>query len=177
MYLSKKTYVKNWSFQKPEEQHEITVKKGGEVRKDINPDKISNIEEEAGYWRKANAIHNWFVENVQDGVDECQTSYVDTEKLKELLEICKKVKASLENSPKRTIQVKNGWDGEKDTFIDVEIFEDIGVAEELLPTQGGFFFGSTEYDEGYLQDINDTINIIEEALLTEDADFYYHASW
>ena len=22
-------------------------------------------------WRKANAIHKWFVDNVQDGVDDC----------------------------------------------------------------------------------------------------------
>ena len=29
-----------------------------------------------GYWRKANAIHNWFVQNVQDNRDECQKSYV-----------------------------------------------------------------------------------------------------
>lgn len=28
------------------------------------------IEEEI-YWRKANAIHGWFVENVQDGEDDC----------------------------------------------------------------------------------------------------------
>ena len=28
-----------------------------------------------GYWRKANAIHNWFVQNVQDGRDECQKSW------------------------------------------------------------------------------------------------------
>ncbi len=45
---------------------------------------------EAIYWRKANAngdqIHNWFVENMQDGIDECQETWVPTDKLKELLE-------------------------------------------------------------------------------------------
>ena len=31
----------------------------------------SRIIEQVGYWRKANQIHNWFVENVQDGEDDC----------------------------------------------------------------------------------------------------------
>ena len=26
---------------------------------------------EVGYWRKANQIHNWFVENIQNGIDDC----------------------------------------------------------------------------------------------------------
>jgi len=31
---------------------------------------------EAMYWRKANAIHRWFVENVQGGQDDCKPYYV-----------------------------------------------------------------------------------------------------
>jgi hypothetical protein len=72
MYLTRKVYVKNWSFRKPEELHEITVKRGGQPRTDINPEKISYVIEDVAYWRKANAIHKWFVDNCQDGVDECQ---------------------------------------------------------------------------------------------------------
>ena len=60
MYLSKKTYVKRWDHNRPEEQHEVTVRLGGVARKDIDPKKISYIEEEVGYWRKANQIHKWF---------------------------------------------------------------------------------------------------------------------
>ena len=33
------------------------------------------------YWRKANAIHGWFVENCGGGVDECQRIYVSREEL------------------------------------------------------------------------------------------------
>ena len=91
MYLSKKTYVKNWSFQEKEKQHSISVKLGGKARKDIKPKRVSYIVEEVLYWRKANAIHNWFVENCQDGIDECQESYVSREKLEELANICEEV--------------------------------------------------------------------------------------
>lgn len=50
------------------------------------------IIEEVGYWRKANQIHNWFVENVQDGIDDCSYhNEVTKEILEELLDICQRV--------------------------------------------------------------------------------------
>ena len=41
------------------------------------------------YWRKVNAVHNWFVQNVQNGEDDCGEYYVSHEKLKELLATCR----------------------------------------------------------------------------------------
>ena len=52
------------------------------------------------------------------------------------------------------------------------------LAEELLPSASGFFFGGTEYDEWYYNDIAHTIKCLTEALEDESADeFEYHASW
>lgn len=150
MYLNKKSYVQNWDHQKPEEKHQITVKKGGKARKDIQPKRISYITEQVAYWRKFNALHAWFVQNCQGGVDECQESYVSIEKLKELL-------AALE-----------------------QVIADKNSATKVLPTQGGFFFGGTDYDDYYFQDVKDTIKVLK-ALIKEsegvDCDFYYQASW
>jgi hypothetical protein len=147
-YLSKKTYVKQWDFQKPEEKYHVTVTKGGELVKSIDPAKISYVVEEVGYWRKVNAIHNWFVHNVQGGVDECQQAYVSHDQLKALLELVETVLAD----PK--------------------------LAGELLPTQSGFFFGSTEYGEYYLEDLENTKAILT-AVLADlgDGDIYYQSSW
>jgi hypothetical protein len=50
---------------------------------------------EAMYWRKANAIHNWFVENVQDGNDDCGRYYVCTDQLQALHDLCVKVIATV----------------------------------------------------------------------------------
>ena len=108
------------------------------------------MSEEVGYWRKANAIHRWFVENVQNGEDDCGRYPVSREQLEELLEICKDIKNYTEDP------------------------------ETLLPTQDGFFFGSTEYDEYYYEDIDRTIEILERVLAETDFDNYqitYHASW
>ena len=151
-YLYKKTYVKNWNFMSPEELHEITIKKGGEVSHHIKPERVSSIIEEVGYWRKFNALHNWFVMNCQNGDDDCGKHYVSEKQLKELLETLNKVK-EFKNDP---------------------INKELG---NLLPTQSGFFFGGTEYDEYYFNQVERTIEMISELLKEEDGDFYYDSSW
>ena len=177
MYLSRKTYVKNWSFYKPEEMYDITITKNGKPVDSINVAKISYIEEEIAYWRKANAIHNWFVENVQEGADDCDTYYVDESKLKELVDICKKI---ISTTVLIDGKVKNGQRLEDGEWIDIledgKLVEDVSIAEELLPTTSGFFFGSTEYDEYYIQDLKETVEMLE-PYLEKGGDFYYHASW
>lgn len=106
------------------------------------------VDLKVGYWRKANQIHNWFVQNVQSGEDNCAEYYVDRDKLIELRDICKTVLA------------------EKDK------------ADEVLPPQSGFFFGSTEIDEWYWQDIESTIEIIDKCLEMDDKwCFKYQSSW
>lgn len=148
MYLHKKNYIWSGDWVKPELKQEVVVKKGSEIDTTIKPERVKYVVEEVGYWRKANQIHNWFVHNVQNGIDECQESYVSRENLEELLNLCKQVKAE----PSK--------------------------AEELLPTQSGFFFGGTEYDEWYYTDIDNTIEILEEVLNDKTADdFTYRASW
>lgn len=47
-----------------------------------------HVDISVGYWRKANAIHNWFVKNVQNGEDDCGKYYVEREKLIELRNLC-----------------------------------------------------------------------------------------
>lgn len=102
-----------------------------------------------GYWRKANAIHNWFVEKCAGGEDKCQDIYVYQDKLIELSALVNEV---LENPEK---------------------------GKELLPTASGFFFGSTEYDEWYIRDLERTKSILDKALALDDGEFdiVYRASW
>ena len=119
---------------------------------------------EVGYWRKANAIHRWFIENCAprdgagDTVDDCRPVAVDVDQLELLLDACKQIK-----------------DNHK-------------LAPTLLPTQKGFFFGPTEYDEWYFDHIDSTIKIIEPVIEfmnnieTDDTsdEYYtiiYEASW
>ena len=103
------------------------------------------------YWRKANAIHKYFVDNYADGEDDCKEIDVCEDALQELLNICNQI-----------LETK-----------------DVEKAMELLPPQSGFFFGGAEIDEWYFQDLEYTqktlTNILEKA--PEDCYFIYRASW
>lgn len=140
------------------------------------------IIENVGYWRKANHIHNWFVENVQDYEDDCDYhNEVTKEILEELLKICTTV---LDSCELVEAQVQNGEtykDGEWIPIMeDGYLVKDPTVAEELLPTQSGFFFGDTTYNKWYVEDIKETIQIIEKVLKTTDFSkemIYYISSW
>lgn len=46
------------------------------------------IEFPVAYWRKANHIHGWFVENVQNNEDDCEQHYVSRQKLEKLRDTC-----------------------------------------------------------------------------------------
>lgn len=181
MNLYKRTYVQRWEHQSEESKFKVCVTKGGKTVKSIDPEKICYIEEEVGYWRKANAIHSWFVRNCARGEDDCKPVDVELSQLQELLETCKKVvKASKLVKGK----VHNGWsytkeEGKVDQWIDGKIIKDSSVAEELLPTTSGFFFGGTGYNEWYLEDIKRTIQIIENATSNLEGypEFVYRASW
>lgn len=151
MYLTKKTYVKNWDFDEDKHRYDVSVQYNG-ADSGIVPARVQYVEELVAYWRKANQIHAWFVDNVQDGVDECQQAWVTPEKLTELLNVCKRIR----NNPKSAL--------------------------DLLPPRAGFFFGSTEVDEWYMQDIEYTITTLEEELARPTigrfgSDYYYRSSW
>lgn len=106
---------------------------------------------QVAYWRKANQIHSYFVNRCADGEDDCKEVWVSIEALKDLVALCKEVIANPEK------------------------------AEEELPTQTGFFFGSTEYDEYYIRDLEQTVEMLEPIIkfLEENKNYEvsYRASW
>lgn len=137
----------------PEELHEVSVKKNGQPVVGIKPERVSEISETVGTWRKFNALHGWFVENCQNGEDDCKEYHVDKSQLVDLLEVLKQVQ---------------------------EDFDTTGgiKAHELFPAQSGFFFGDTSYDEWYFENVKETIVLLEELTQEEgDGDFYYQSSW
>jgi hypothetical protein len=53
-----------------------------------------------------------------------------------------------------------------------------GLAQVLLPTQSGFFFGSTEYDEDYFKELERTEKELTEVLRDGTWNYLeYQASW
>lgn len=148
MYLNAKRYVSDYSPKDAELRTELDkltpLTAGLQIRE---------VTVETMYWRKANAIHKWFVDNVQNGVDDCGEYPVSVEQLRTLADLCEKVATDL--SP------------------------------ELLPTAGGFFFGSTDYNEWYYADLLKTADRLNELLNDKNVvdgqyaiyDFVYTSSW
>jgi hypothetical protein len=157
------------------------------------------------YWRKANAIHNWFVKHVQHGVDDCNYYEVTKEQLIELHDTCEKVVKKVKTSDGYVI---NGWSSKPNEYCienNIELnkpfilngityhaggmypeiekgkyIEDISVPHSLLPTTSGFFFGSTDYDEWYVQDIIRTKKELKQIIGTFDFEnngITYNSSW
>jgi len=106
---------------------------------------------QVGYWRKFNALHNWFVKHCAiDGEDNCLPIYVSYKDFAELKATCEKV------------------------------LKHHSLASELLPTQSGFFFGDTEYNEWYFKDLEYTVDLfnkIEKLINKSKYDLIYQASW
>lgn len=91
MYLQARRYVGGWEFSKDAERImfkallDISEFPTGTV---AAGSPHAEIEVCAGYWRKANQIHAWFVANVQKGEDECKPHYVSRDQLKALRAKC-----------------------------------------------------------------------------------------
>jgi hypothetical protein len=180
MYLHKRTYVQNWNHMPESSKYQINITRGGKeiAKTEFDPDKIVYVIQEAGYWRKANAIHRWFVENVQDGEDDCKEYYVSAEKLKTLLDVVKQVLTASELVDGTVVNGYTYKDGKEVPVTEAgKVIKDPSTAQRLLPTQVGFFFGSTEYDQWYLQDLERTKQIIEDALKDPNGDYEYGSSW
>lgn len=102
------------------------------------------------YWRKSNAVHGWFERHISyGGIENCELYDVTVDDLEQLRDDCK------------------------------EVLYDHSKAPEILPSQEGFFFGQTDYNRYYFEDLMDTIIDIEKLLdsCESDEQFVYHAWW
>jgi hypothetical protein len=113
--------------------------------------RVTGITYRAMYWRKANAIHKWFVDNVQDGVDNCEEFHVSPQHLQLLRDTCQ------------------------------QVLDDNALAGELLPPSEGFFFGTTDITNYYFDDLRATVEALDAALEFSLRDrwatFTYQSSW
>lgn len=148
-----------------------------------------SVRKMVGYWRKANAIHGWFIRECANGVDNCEDIYVSREKLVELRDECMKALAdrdkAVPDSKDRVITIKEGSSPEAVVANIMDEWkkqamnrrESTMVSEPLAPVSG-FFFGSTAKDEYYYHTIEYTLDTLNSILANDNKyDYYYRASW
>lgn len=133
------------------------------------------------YWRKANAIHKWFVDNVQNGEDNCDYYLVSKEQIEELRDLCQEVLDKIIVKDDKIVNGQSLVNGEwQNNYEDGKVIVNPEVAAALLPTEDGFFFGSTDYDEYYIQDLKYTIEQFDKILKEVDFEneyIVYISSW
>lgn len=157
-------------------------------------------DDEIAYWRKANQIRQWFVNHIKEFNDDDNCGYykVTKELLEKLIFDCQAVLLSQEDNiidektkekiRKVKILSERGVDGEKEgAKATLEKMEKkyglTGVAvkpEEILPTSDGFFFGNTEYNTLYFQQLKNTVEMLSKVIETVDWDneiVVYTESW
>lgn len=177
MYLEKAKKQKGKTFE------EVAKELGA-----LSYEEWNKARSEIMYWRKANQIHNWFVINVQNEVDDCEDYEVTKEALETLLEQCKLVQEEFKKAEKAKGMVKNGttWKRETGNWEDImevgTVFENLDTEKilELLPPTSGFFFGNTDINQWYLMQIAETIEGLEKVLKETDFEKYhvwYNSSW
>lgn len=159
MYLKYRKNFSGYDFGDPQTYNQVVSAAKMDGVDDSEHPYVS-VEVTAIYWRKANMIHTWFVDTLGGGRDECQEIYVPREKLQELRDLCFEA-----------LSVPAGMTLSQH-------------AETVLPTSEGFFFGSTEYDDWYVHDLQYTMRNIDRLLsqLPTDGEgwdwsLYYQASW
>jgi len=175
MYLSEERYLSNWAHNEGKDSY----KQGEKVLKTIGATDLMDrttggveVKFPVAYWRKANAIHSWFVEYVQNGVDNCASYQVSTGQLETLVGRCQAI---------LTAKASGGpnW---------IAIAKD---PEFGLPPEEGFFFGNTDIDDKdgakwYLMDLEYTIERLLPVIIRlrdEDVEYFdkgtisYQSSW
>ena len=161
MHLYERTYCPSvYVDRKKNKQTNFTTKVWnyqGESKK-VKFKDVAYITCRKGYWRKANQIHQYFLDKCRGNLPEEDCNgrdlYVNGTDLKDLLQICQDL-----------LKLK----GKK--FVE--------TAEELLPTADGFFWGSTAYDKWYRADLRNTIKILKKLNLDDNwmVDYIYNANW
>jgi len=142
MYLSAKRYL--FSFN---EHDKALADKIDEMIGGSSLGHTNEVRKEAFYWRKAWAIHHWFVVNAQRGEDDCKEYWVERYKLQELLDTLKRVD------------------------------ENPSLAEDILPLQADDADGIEWELDQIRRTIPALDKLINDESLKEKWDFYYSSSW
>lgn len=175
-YLTIRHKSTDAAIQQYNEYWNMTAEQREGLTEPVFPDVI-----ELAYWRKANQIHRWFVENVQNGVDDCGIYTVTRSDLERLLNACESVMSHVQKTNIPSEDFAYGYG-----FTAYNYSKDaVKKSKDTLPTINGFFFGNTSYNDYYFFKIENTIEQLREVffklnkLYTDENEWVieYQSSW
>lgn len=192
MYLYAQKYESRstWRF---EEGHHKEIGEGiKQIVKEFYPEDLQKIglkhikdnflskqtRYQIGYWRKFNALQTFFQNRVESDYELCHGIYVHEDTIKELISTFNKILKDIKTCETEETQYCTGWCNGEKTYDTKNVYKS-QVAQELLPPGEGFFYGSQEIDEWYVEDIKYSLKLFKEALKLIELgyDIIYEASW
>lgn len=120
---------------------------------------------DVGYFRKVNFLQGYFERKEGDDIN-CKYIPFTKEDFNVIMDSCLQIMEHV------TYEKDNTEEEPKITFTP----KAVELAKELLPVQGGFFYGSYEYDEYYFYDIKyvyDSLNKLKEEYDLNTDEFEY----
>lgn len=187
LYAQKYESISSWELDKEERKE-----KEKEIVKEFYPEDLQKIglthirdnflskqtRYQIGYWRKFNALQAFFENRVESDYELCHGIYVYEDTIKELISTFNKILKDIKTCETEEIQYCNGWCNGEKTYDTKEVYKS-QVAQELLPPGDGFFYGSQEIDEWYVEDIKYSLKLFKKALelMKLGYDIIYEASW
>lgn len=125
--------------------------------------------EEVGYFRKVNFLLSFF-----DYEENCEYKEISKDKLEELRHACIEIGRM---KPVRYEITKYTYGGTEQ----VKVYSDADQKRcaELLPTQSGFFFGNTDYDQWYFNEVKEVLSWVDGVLdnLADDEVVLMYCWW
>lgn len=162
---------------------DMYLKKGKKIKRKMSTEELEDLVwelDEIGYWRKANQVHNYFCIYGEE-IEEARLYKLNEDVLRQLLNRCIEIQNIAEITEGLVSYGKELINGEwQDMLTPGKIIKNKQDIAKILPTCSGFFFGSTDYDEYYMRDIEQTEEIIRDVLEStnfENEEIYYLASW
>lgn len=145
--------------------------------------KHSTIFETVASWVKANHIHAWFVNHIQNGNDNCHYYFVTEDDLLDLKEVCEKVLSlnpyTLDKDSYLLYYSANALI-DKGTITKEQYTKLEKELNEILPPKHGLCFGPDDYAMSYFLNVKETLEIVNKILDEADFDkevYLYHSSW
>ena len=190
MYLYAEQYVSGWDYQRERDKYgEATTK---ELKTFDTMLKLLGLEHsslptcnslivdvQVGYWRIANVIYNWFVDNVPGGVADGRRRYVARSKIQELADLCDKILEGIDFGEPSVEDAGFPW--ALTTYPNLTFSDEArDLINDKLPPQDGPLFGGSGVDEWYALSIKETAEILHKILDNPKLltfDFYYRFSW
>lgn len=155
-YLYRREYVSAYAFQKDTDKAIREANIYNEIIRNFGVERC----EDSPHLTVEMCVGYWRKANavhkwfcdLDGGRDECQEIEVPREKLVELRDLCK------------------------------QVVREPAMAGDVLPPQEGFFFGSYEIDEWYMNDMKHTVTMLDKILSSTPEEgwstsFTYRASW